>query len=148
MKPRMRKTTRWIARAGAPRYPWKGDIGEEGYCNEVVERGDRAAVRVTRHPGEPAGISAEFKEKLAGLYAEEIERTFRTNIYSSSPGARRRPPPPPPGKMQNGSLVIIQLRSKADDPSPTAVGLRGNPRVPFTNLPWLGGNCCALRAFG
>jgi NAD(P)-dependent dehydrogenase (short-subunit alcohol dehydrogenase family) len=106
-----KETAGWIRRAGRTAVLMKGDIGEEGYCNEVVERATAEFGRL-----DILVNNAAFQRthaKLADFTREEIERTFRTNIYSMFFLAKAAA-----AKMKPGSSIINTASIQADDPSP------------------------------
>ena len=57
-----------------------GDVGDEGFCKEAVDR----TVRELGHLDVVVNNAAEQHEQddLGGITAEQLERTFRTNIFS------------------------------------------------------------------
>jgi NAD(P)-dependent dehydrogenase (short-subunit alcohol dehydrogenase family) len=105
------ETAAWIRRAGRTAVLMKGDVGEEDHCNAVV---DRAMVEFGRL--DILVNNAAFQrthEKLADFNREEIEHTFRTNIYSMFFLAKAAS-----AKMKPGSSIINTASIQADDPSP------------------------------
>ena len=59
----------------------RGDVGDEVFCEAAVERRHRA-VRPPRHPGQQCRRTARDRGHRARSTRAQIERTFRTNVFS------------------------------------------------------------------
>ncbi|MFP5288090.1 MAG: SDR family NAD(P)-dependent oxidoreductase, partial [Thermoanaerobaculia bacterium] len=57
-----------------------GDVGDEGFCREAVERTVRELGRLDVVVNNAA--EQHEQDDLTGITAEQLERTFRTNIFS------------------------------------------------------------------
>src|SRR5688500_7605287 len=57
-----------------------GDVGDEGFCKEAVERTVRELGRLDVVVNNAA--EQHEQDDLADITAEQLERTFRTNIFS------------------------------------------------------------------
>jgi NAD(P)-dependent dehydrogenase (short-subunit alcohol dehydrogenase family) len=89
----------------------KGDIGDESHCNDLIERAMAEFGRLDILVNNAA--FQRTHEKLADFTREEIERTFRTNIYSMFSLAKAAA-----AKMKPGGSIINTASIQADDPSP------------------------------
>jgi NAD(P)-dependent dehydrogenase (short-subunit alcohol dehydrogenase family) len=109
-EPDARETVRWVKDAGRECMDFPGDIRDEAYCRELVDRTVRefgrldilinnAAFQMT-HP------------KLEEFTSEEWDRTFRTNIYSMFYLSKAAVP-----HMRPGSTIINTASVQAYDPS-------------------------------
>ena len=75
-----KETALWVERAGRRAITVAGDVRDEAHCTRLV---DRAADELGRL--DILVNNAAFQathEKIEDLTAEELDRTFRTNIYS------------------------------------------------------------------
>lgn len=107
-----RETARVVEAAGRKAILARGDIGEEGHCQALVER----AVR------EFGGLdilvnNAAFQmshEGLEDLPSAEIEHTFRTNIFAMFYLSKAALP-----RMREGGVIINTASIQAYQPSPT-----------------------------
>src|SRR3954466_12471681 len=75
-----RETARWVQQSGRKCLLMDGDIGDERFCREVI---DEAASRFG-HLDLLINNAAEQheQERLEDISADQLERTFRTNIFS------------------------------------------------------------------
>lgn len=74
------ETCRRIEAAGGSAIGIAGDVGDEGFCREAVrrtvERFGRLDILVNN------AAEQHLRERLEDLPAEQLERTFRTNLFS------------------------------------------------------------------
>jgi NAD(P)-dependent dehydrogenase (short-subunit alcohol dehydrogenase family) len=105
------ETARWVRKAGRKAVLVRGDIGAEAHCNELVRRAMAEFGRLDILVNNAA--FQRTHEKLADFTAEEIDRTFRTNIQSMFFLAKAAA-----AKMKPGSSIINTTSIQADDPSP------------------------------
>jgi NAD(P)-dependent dehydrogenase (short-subunit alcohol dehydrogenase family) len=106
-----KETAKWVEQAGRKAVLVPGDIQEEAHCKEIINR----AVQ------EMGGIdilvnNAAFQmthESLQELSAEELDRTYRTNIFAMFYLCKAAEP-----HMQPGSTVINTTSINAYKPSP------------------------------
>jgi NAD(P)-dependent dehydrogenase (short-subunit alcohol dehydrogenase family) len=75
-----KETARWVERAGRRAITMAGDIRDERYCGKLVESAMSQLGRLDILVNNAAFQATH--EKLEELTAEELDRTFRTNIYS------------------------------------------------------------------
>jgi NAD(P)-dependent dehydrogenase (short-subunit alcohol dehydrogenase family) len=105
------ETTRWITEAGARALPLGGDLREEDFCADIVDR----AV------GEFGGLdvlvlNAAYQKDRDGidtLETAEWDRVFRTNLYAQMFTARAAVP-----HLEPGSSIIVTTSIQAFNPSP------------------------------
>ena len=105
------ESTRWIEHAGRKALQVPGDLQDERYCGELV-------ARVRREFGDVDIIvnNAAFQsthEDIAELPTDEIERTFRTNVYATLWICRAALP-----TMVPGGSIINTASIQAFTPSP------------------------------
>lgn len=74
------ETSRWVEGAGRRCLLLEGDIGDEAFCREVVERASDELDGLNLLINNAA--EQHEQEKLEDISAEQLERTFRTNIFS------------------------------------------------------------------
>ncbi len=104
-------TARLITEAGARALPLVGDLREEDFCAEIVER----AV------GEFGGLDIlvlnaayqKDREGLDKLETAELERVFRTNLFAQIFTARAAIP-----HLKPGASIIVTTSIQAFNPSP------------------------------
>jgi NAD(P)-dependent dehydrogenase (short-subunit alcohol dehydrogenase family) len=107
-----KETAKWVEQAGRKAVVVPGDIQEEVHCKEIINR----AVQ------ELGGIdilvnNAAFQmthESIQDISAEELDRTFRTNIFAMFHLCKAAEP-----HMKPGSTVINTTSINAYKPSPT-----------------------------
>jgi len=75
-----RETTRLVEAEGRRCVSIAGDIGDEGFCAEIVERTVSELGRLDCLVNNAA--EQHPRESVADISAEQLERTFRTNIFS------------------------------------------------------------------
>ena len=105
------ETARWVQKAGRKAVLVKGDIGDEEHCNELVRRAMTEFGRLDILVNNAA--FQRTHEKLQDFTAEEIERTFRTNIHAMFFLSKAAA-----AKMKPGSSIINTTSIQSDDPSP------------------------------
>lgn len=107
-------TARWITESGARALPLEGDLREEEFCADVVER------TVDEFGGlDLLVLNAAYqkdRESLATLETEELDRVFRTNLYAQMFTARAAIP-----HLKPGSSIIVTTSIQAFDPSPSLI---------------------------
>jgi len=104
------ETVRWVKSAGRECLDLPGDIRDEGYCRDLVERTAREFGRL-----DVLVNNAAFQmthQKLEEFSSEEWDRTFRTNIYPMFFLAKAAVP-----HMKQGSTIINTASVQAYDPS-------------------------------
>jgi NAD(P)-dependent dehydrogenase (short-subunit alcohol dehydrogenase family) len=105
------ETCEWIARAGRKAISVAGDLQNEEHCRELVDRVfdewgrldvlvNNAAVQTTH-------------DRIEDFTNDELERTFRTNVYAMFWLCRAALP-----RMTAGSAIINTASIQAFDPSP------------------------------
>lgn len=107
-----RDTARWVEKAGRKAILENGDIGDEAHCKALVERAMKEFGRLDILVNNAAYQSTITD--LQELSAEELDHTFRTNIYSQFFLAKAAIP-----HMKPGSSIINTSSINASDPSPS-----------------------------
>jgi NAD(P)-dependent dehydrogenase (short-subunit alcohol dehydrogenase family) len=86
-----KETARWVEQAGRRALLVAGDVRHEGHCIDLVQRAVTGLGRLDVLVNNAAFQATH--EDLEELTAEELDRTFRTNIYrtlrSEGPRSRR-----------------------------------------------------------
>jgi NAD(P)-dependent dehydrogenase (short-subunit alcohol dehydrogenase family) len=107
-----RETRTWVEKAGRKALTIGGDIASERHCVSLVEKTfdefGRLDVLVN---------NAAFQrthETIEELSTEELDRTFRTNVYAMFWLCRAALP-----RMQPGSVILNTSSIQAYEPSPT-----------------------------
>jgi hypothetical protein len=106
------ETMRWIENAGRRVMPMPGDIKEERYCRDLVERtvGDLGRLDILVN-------NAAFQmthQKLEEFSSDEWDHTFRTNIYSMFYLVKAALP-----RMKSGGAIINTTSVQAYKPNGT-----------------------------
>ncbi len=107
-----RDTAKWVEKAGRKVVLMEGDIGNEAHCKALVERAMKEFGRLDILVNNAAYQSTITD--LQELSAEELDHTFRTNIYSQFFLAKAAVP-----HMKPGSSIINTSSINASDPSPS-----------------------------
>jgi NAD(P)-dependent dehydrogenase (short-subunit alcohol dehydrogenase family) len=106
------ETRRWIEQAGKKALLLPGDIRDEQHCRRIVER------TIAELGGLDVLVNnAAFQrsyDRIEEVTAEDVERTFATNVYAMVWLCRAALPTMPPG-----SAIINTSSIQAYDPSPT-----------------------------
>ncbi|HEX8295343.1 MAG TPA: SDR family oxidoreductase [Chthoniobacteraceae bacterium] len=105
------ETARWVKGAGRKAITVSGDIGEEDHCRALVERciGELGRIDILVN-------NAAFQrthESIEEFTAEEVERTYRTNVFAMFHLCRSALP-----RMKPGSTIINVASIQAYDPTP------------------------------
>ncbi|MBW9109724.1 SDR family oxidoreductase [Microbacterium ureisolvens] len=105
------ETARWITEAGARALSLEGDLREEEFCAEIVERA------VAEFGGlDLLVLNAAYqkdREGLDKLETAEMERVFRTNLFAQIFTARAAIP-----HLEPGASIIVTTSIQAFNPSP------------------------------
>jgi hypothetical protein len=105
------ETCRWVTEAGRRAVALPGDIQEERHCNAMVERAFDEFGRLDILVNNAAYQSTH--DSIEEFSTDELERTFRTNIYAMFWLCRAALP-----RMRPGSTIINTASIQALDPSP------------------------------
>ncbi|WPG40180.1 SDR family oxidoreductase [Variovorax sp. EBFNA2] len=109
-----RVTREWIERAGRRCVAAPGDICEEAHCRKLVDQAFDAFGRLDVLVNNAAFQMSH--KSLDEISAEELDRTFRTNVYANfflSKAAAAR--------MKPGASIISTASVNADKPNATLV---------------------------
>lgn len=106
-----KETARWVERAGRRALLVAGDVRDEAHCSGLVQRAVSELGRLDVLVNNAAFQATH--ESLEDLTAEELDRTFRTNIYSMFYLAKAAIP-----HMQPGSSIINTSSINAKSPNP------------------------------
>ncbi|WP_106815933.1 SDR family oxidoreductase [Microbacterium timonense] len=105
------ETARWVSEAGTRALPLAGDLRDEAFCAEIVER------TVSELGGlDVLVLNAAYQKDrngLENLETEELDRVFRTNLYAPMFTARAAIP-----HLKPGSSIIVTTSVQAFNPSP------------------------------
>jgi NAD(P)-dependent dehydrogenase (short-subunit alcohol dehydrogenase family) len=105
------ESRRWVERAGRKALVIPGDIGEERHTRTLVERCIRELGQIDILVNN-AAMQMTHKD-IREFTAEEVERTFRTNVFAMFSLCREVLP-----QMQAGSAIINVTSIQAYEPSP------------------------------
>lgn len=105
------ETGRWVERAGRRAVLVAGDVRDEGHCRALVERAVKELGRLDVLVNNAAFQATH--EKLEDLTAEELDRTFRTNIYSMFYLTKAALP-----HLKPGSTIVNTTSINAKSPNP------------------------------
>ncbi|WP_019181525.1 SDR family oxidoreductase [Microbacterium yannicii] len=105
------ETVRWITEAGSKGLALEGDLRDEGFATDIVDR------TVSELGGlDILVLNAAYQKDRDGvdkLETAEFDRVFRTNIYAQLFTARAAIP-----HLQPGSSLIVTTSIQAFNPSP------------------------------
>jgi NAD(P)-dependent dehydrogenase (short-subunit alcohol dehydrogenase family) len=105
-----KETAQWVERAGRRVVLVPGDVRDEGHCRSLVDRAIKELGRLDVLVNNAAFQATH--EKLEEITAEELDRTFRTNIYSMFFLAKAAVP-----HMKPGSSIINTSSINAKSPN-------------------------------
>ncbi|HLH55675.1 MAG TPA: SDR family oxidoreductase [Verrucomicrobiae bacterium] len=105
------ETSNWIEKAGRKGTLLPGDIQDEDWCRELVERAFEEHGRLDVLVNNAAFQMSH--ESIDEYSAEELERTFRTNLYAMFYLCKAAAP-----RMKPGSKIINTASIQAFMPSP------------------------------
>jgi NAD(P)-dependent dehydrogenase (short-subunit alcohol dehydrogenase family) len=105
------ETGEWIERAGRRSLKVAGDIRDEAHCVELVDRVVREFGRLDLLINNAAYQMTH--DRIEDFSTEELERTFRTNVYAMFWLCKAALP-----GMAAGSVIINTASIQAFDPSP------------------------------
>src|SRR6476619_2882156 len=106
-----KETTRLVQEAGRKAISVRGDIRDEKFCHSLVERAHKEFGRLDVLVNNAAYQMAQTK--LEDFTAEQIERTYRTNIIAMYFLCQAAVP-----KMKKGGSIINVASIQAYEPSP------------------------------
>jgi NAD(P)-dependent dehydrogenase (short-subunit alcohol dehydrogenase family) len=104
-------TCGWIAKAGRRAVALPGDIQDESHCNAMIERAFSEFGKLDILVNNAA--FQRTHDKVEEFSTEELERTFRTNVFAMFWLCRAALP-----RMEAGSAIINTSSIQAFDPSP------------------------------
>jgi len=105
-----KETATWVERAGRRAIVVAGDVRDEKHCSHLVERAVQTLGRLDILVNNAAFQATH--ERIEDLTAEELDRTFRTNIYSMFYLAKAAA-----AHMQPGSSIINTSSINAKSPN-------------------------------
>ena len=105
-------TCEWVTKAGRKAIQLPGDIQDERHCSAMIERAFEEFGKLDVLVNNAAFQMSH--EKIEEFTTEEIERTFRTNVYAMFWLCREALP-----RMKAGSSIINVASIQAFKPSPT-----------------------------
>lgn len=107
-----RETGRWVEQAGRKAVLVPGDIAAEAHCRDLVDRAFQAFGKLDVLVNNAAMQRAH--ESIDDISAEELERTFRVNVFAMFHLCRAAVP-----RMTPGAAIINTASINATDPSPS-----------------------------
>lgn len=105
------ETVRWVSEVGVKSLALAGDLRDESFCSEIVERTVRELGGL-----DILVLNAAYqkdREGLDKLETSEFDRVFRTNLYSQLFTARAAIP-----HLNPGASIIVTTSIQAFNPSP------------------------------
>lgn len=105
-------TRGWVERAGRRAVTLPGDIQDEAHCTRLIDRAFDEFGRLDILVNNAAFQTTH--ESIEEFTSEEVERTFRTNVFAMFYLCRAALP-----RMQEGSVIINTASIQAFNPSPT-----------------------------
>lgn len=105
-----KETATWVERAGRRAIVVPGDVRDEKHCSSLVERAVQTLGRLDILVNNAAFQATH--ERIEDLTPEELDRTFRTNIYSMFYLAKAAA-----AHMQPGSSIINTSSINAKSPN-------------------------------
>lgn len=106
------ETANWIEKAGRRVVRVSGDLTNEQYCSQLVDRVFKDFGKLDLLIN-VAGFQMTH-DKIEELSTEEFDRTFKTNVYALFWLSRAALP-----RMKPGSAIVNTASIQAYDPSPT-----------------------------
>ncbi|WP_251455364.1 SDR family oxidoreductase [Microbacterium sp. Marseille-Q6648] len=107
-------TLRWVTETGAKGLSIPGDLLDEEYCADIVER------TIAEFGGlDVLVLNAAYqkdREGVESLQTAEFDRVFRTNLYAPIFTARAAVP-----HLEPGASIIVTTSIQGFDPSPSLV---------------------------
>ena len=110
-QPDAEETCRWVTQAGRRALALPGDIQQERHCTSMIDRAFEEFGRLDILVNNAAYQSTH--ERIEEFSTDELERTFRTNVYAMFWLSRAALP-----RMRAGSTIINTASIQALDPSP------------------------------
>lgn len=107
-----RETARLVEEAGRKAVVVPGDVGDEKHCRTLVDRAAKEFGRLDVLVNNAAYQSTH--ESVDGFTAEEVEHTYRTNVFAMYNLCRLAVP-----HMKAGSSIINVASIQGYNPSPT-----------------------------
>ena len=107
-----RETAHWIEQAGRKALPVPGDIAEEAHCQALVDRAFQEFGRLDVLVNNAA--MQRTHESIEEISAEELDRTFRINVFAMFHLCKAAIP-----RMAPGASIINTTSINAKDPSPS-----------------------------
>jgi NAD(P)-dependent dehydrogenase (short-subunit alcohol dehydrogenase family) len=106
------ETVRWIEDAGRKGLSLAGDLAEADHCREIVERTVKELGGIDILVNNAAFQMA--RDGLEEISTEELEHTFRTNIFAMFHTCKAAL-----GHMQAGAAIVNTASEQAYEPSPS-----------------------------
>lgn len=106
------ETRRWVEDAGRQALLLPGDIQDEGWCGELVARTVEAFGGVDVLVNN-AAYQMSLESSLESLTTEQLERTYRTNLFALLWITKAALP-----HLQPGATIVNTASIQASDPSP------------------------------
>ncbi|MDQ6735836.1 MAG: SDR family oxidoreductase [Nitrospirota bacterium] len=104
-------TADWVNKAGRKAVKLPGDLQQEAYCTRIVDQAFEQCGKLDLLVNVAAFQMSH--EKIEDFTTEELDRTFKTNVYALFWLSRAALP-----RMKPGSVIINTASIQAYDPSP------------------------------
>jgi NAD(P)-dependent dehydrogenase (short-subunit alcohol dehydrogenase family) len=106
-----RETERWVKEAGRKALLLPGDVRDEGYCRQMIDRVFQEFGKLDTLINN-AGFQMTH-DSIEEFSTEEFDRTFKTNVYAMFWLCKFATP-----RMEAGSVIINTASIQSFDPSP------------------------------
>jgi NAD(P)-dependent dehydrogenase (short-subunit alcohol dehydrogenase family) len=114
-EPDAQETVRWVTEAGRTAVPVPGDLQDEQHCRSLVDRAvdELGGLDIVVNN---AGYQMGHREGLADLATDQLERTYRTNVFALLWLSQAALP-----HLEPGASIINVTSIQAFDPSPPLI---------------------------
>ena len=106
------ETVHWVREAGRSAVTAPGDVQDEGYCRDLVRRAidELGGLDIVVNN---AGFQMSLEDSLESLTTDQLERTFRTNLFAMYWISQAALP-----HLRPGAVIVNTASIQAYQPSP------------------------------